>query len=58
MVSEKRGLNYSDVMNWINIKLSFALNQCVIMCIRGSRTTRDPQSNNNIEIAETICTTK
>ena len=58
MISEKCGLNYSVVMNWINRKLSFALNQCVIMCIRGSRTTHDPQTNNDIEIAETIYTTK
>ena len=56
MLAEKRSLNYNFVMNWMNRKISFALNNCIIMCVRGSRSVRDKILNepNDIEIAEAI----
>jgi len=55
MISDKRSLNYNTVMNWINRKISFALNRCIIMCVRGSRSVKDKNTqSNDIEIAEAI----
>ena len=56
MIAEKRRLNYNIVTNWINRKISFALNNCIIICVRGSRSLRDQNltESNDIEIAEAI----
>ena len=40
MISEKRNTQYSQTMNWIRCKLSFALLRASIMLIRGARSSR------------------
>ncbi|MEO0683779.1 MAG: hypothetical protein AAFY76_01695 [Cyanobacteria bacterium J06649_11] len=59
MIADKRGVNYNITMNWINRKIAFALNTCIIMCVRGSRSTNDihTTTTNDIEIAEAISKT-
>ena len=38
-IAEKRKERYSVIKNWISRKISFALVNCVCMCVRGSRST-------------------
>ena len=38
MISEKRNTEYSQTVNWIRCKLSFALLRASIMSIRGARS--------------------
>ena len=33
------GQEYSQIINWLRCRLSFALFRCAIMCIRGSRSS-------------------
>ena len=40
MISEKRNNEYSQTVNWIRCKLSFALLRASIMSIRGARSSR------------------
>ena len=40
MISEKRNTEYSQTVNWIRCKLSFALLRALIMSIRGARSSR------------------
>lgn len=40
MISEKRNTEYSQTVNWIRCKLSFALLRASIMSIRGARSSR------------------
>ena len=40
MISEKRNTEYSQTVNWIRSKLSFALLRASIMSIRGARSSR------------------
>ena len=40
MISEKRDTPYSQTINWIRCKLSFALLRSSIMSIRGARSSR------------------
>ena len=40
MISEKRNIEYSQTVNWIRCKLSFALLRASIMSIRGARSSR------------------
>ena len=40
MISEKRNTEYSQTVNWIRCKLSFALLRSSIMSIRGARSSR------------------
>ena len=40
MISEKRNTSYSQTVNWIRCKLSFALLRASIMSIRGARSSR------------------
>ena len=40
MVSEKRNTEYSQTVNWIQCKLSFALLRASIMSIGGARSSR------------------
>ena len=37
-IAEKRKERYSVITNWISRKISFALVNCVCMCVRGSRS--------------------
>ena len=37
-IAEKRKERYSVIKNWISWKVSFALVNCVCMCVRGSRS--------------------
>ena len=37
-IVEKRKEGYSVIKNWISRKISFALVNCVCMCVRGSRS--------------------
>ena len=37
-IAEKRKERYSVIKNWISRKISFALVNCVCMCVRGSRS--------------------
>ena len=39
-ISEKRDDSYSDTMNYIRTKLSFALLRSSILCLRGCRTLK------------------
>ena len=43
MISEKRSTQYSNTLNWIRCKLSFALLRASIMSIRGTRSSRNHQ---------------
>ena len=48
MISEKRSTHYSNTLNWIRCKLSFALLRASIMSIRGARSSRNhpsPEAN-------------
>ena len=36
--AEKRKERYNVIKNWISRKISFALVNCVCMCVRGSRS--------------------
>ena len=40
MISEKQNTHYTQTMNWIRCKLSFALLRASIMSIRGARSSR------------------
>ena len=40
MISEKRNTEYSQTVNWIRCKLSFALLRASIISIRGARSSR------------------
>ena len=40
MISEKRNTEYSQTVNWIRCKLSFALLRASVMSIRGARSSR------------------
>ena len=40
MISEKKNTEYTQTMNWIHCKLSFALLRASIMSIRGARCSR------------------
>ena len=43
MLAEKRDQPFSNVINWIRTKISFALTSSTILCIRGTRTVwRNP----------------
>ena len=37
-IAEKRKERYSVIKTWISRKISFALVNCVCMCVRGSRS--------------------
>ena len=57
-IAEKRGISYNLVANWINRKISFALNKCIIVCIRGSRCIKEMNPlSNEIDISEKISST-
>ena len=45
MISEKRSTHYSNTLNWIRCKLSFALLRASIMSIRGARSSRNHPSS-------------
>ena len=40
VISEKKNTEYTQTMNWIRCKLSFALLRASIMSIRGARSSR------------------
>ena len=40
MIGEKQNTHYTQTMNWIRCKLSFALLRASIMSIRGARSSR------------------
>ena len=40
MISEKKNTEYTQTMNWIRCKLSFALLRASIMSLRGARSSR------------------
>ena len=40
MIAEKRDMPYSNALNWIRCRLSFALLRASIMSIRGARSSR------------------
>ena len=56
MISVKRNLQQSIVVNWIRRKINFALIRSMLMCLRGSRSIRKPPSitSNDIEIDNSI----
>ena len=57
MISEKRGTDYSQTINWIRCKLSYALLRASIMSIRGARSSRhyvtsEPGQPIDLQLAE------
>ena len=40
MLSEKRGISYSQTINWVRCRLSFALLRASILSVRGSQSSR------------------
>ena len=54
-IAKKRKERYSAIKNWISRKISFALVNCVCMCVRGSRSMyllRD------IDLKNDLCTSE
>ena len=45
MISEKKNTVYTQTMNWIRCKLSFALLRASIMSIRGARSSRHHETS-------------
>ena len=41
MLSSKRNLPYSTLMGWLRCKISFAILRSAVMCIRGSRSSKN-----------------
>ena len=53
LLSTKKAEDYSSTMSWIRAKVSFALLRSVLLCLRGSRSTRRAPLNitdNDFEI--------
>ena len=50
MLSEKRDIPFSKIMDWILCHLSFALLRASIMSIRGTRSSTAPQKHNGIVV--------
>jgi len=52
LIAIKHDVDKSIVTNWLRTKLSFALIRSLLLCIRGSRTTKQTivTSSNNIEL--------
>ena len=40
LLSEKRGEDYSKCMNWLRVRLAFALHRSATVCLRGTRRRR------------------
>ena len=47
LIAAKKGEQYSTTISWIRTKVSFAISQSALLCLRGSRTTRRSFKNLN-----------
>ena len=54
LLAEHDSLPYSVVMGWLQIRLSFAIVRCAVMCICGSRSSchRPVHSERELAVAE------
>ena len=51
-LSEKRNVQYSQTVGWLNTRISFALPRSVLVCLRGSRSLRPKKiADVSIELA-------
>ena len=41
-IVKKKKLEYSSIMHWLRVKLSFNLVKSAVLCLRGSRTIKQP----------------
>ena len=41
-IVKKKKLEYSSIMHWLRVKLSFNLVKSPVLCLRGSRTIKQP----------------
>ena len=51
MLSSKRNLPYSTLMGWLRCKISFAILRSAVMCIRGSRSSKNHAVRDTTDIA-------
>ena len=54
-ISEKQGLNYSQVAGWLRAKINFSILKTTILCIRATRERRFKDETN---IALAVSSTK
>ena len=41
-IAKKKKLEYSSIMHWLRVKQSFNLVKSAVLCLRGSRTIKQP----------------
>jgi hypothetical protein len=50
-LAERQGLPYSVVIGWLKVRISFALNRSVLVCLRGTRSQKASKAEVSIDLA-------
>ena len=51
LIATRRDMDFSVVMGWLRTRISFALLRTVLICLRGTRSSRVRADDSNIELA-------